>query len=117
DKFCEILKSEFNREYQPKEERTESAWLKEGGSGTEFVFGKVPMQDKSNSDVVVENNVLKSVRIKQENKEFVLHDGSIVIAAITSCTNTSNPAVMVGAGLLARNAVNKGLRTKSWVKT
>src|SRR5690606_1752125 len=50
-------------------------------------------------------------------KEFILSDGSIVIAAITSCTNTSNPAVMVGAGLLARNAVMKGLRTKSWVKT
>ena len=47
----------------------------------------------------------------------MISDGSIVIAAITSCTNTSNPAVMMGAGLLARNAVEKGLRTKSWVKT
>lgn len=43
--------------------------------------------------------------------------GSVAIAAITSCTNTSNPAVMLGAGLLARNAVEKGLATKSWVKT
>ncbi len=46
-----------------------------------------------------------------------LHDGSVVIAAITSCTNTSNPSVMVGAGLLARNAVAKGLRVRPWVKT
>ena len=43
--------------------------------------------------------------------------GSVVIAAITSCTNTSNPSVMIGAGLLARNAVTKGLTTKPWVKT
>jgi aconitate hydratase len=46
-----------------------------------------------------------------------LRDGSVVIAAITSCTNTSNPSVMVGAGLLARKAVAKGLTTKPWVKT
>ena len=46
-----------------------------------------------------------------------LRDGAVVIAAITSCTNTSNPAVMLGAGLLARNAVRKGLKVKPWVKT
>jgi aconitate hydratase len=46
-----------------------------------------------------------------------LHDGSLVIAAITSCTNTSNPSVMIGAGLLARKAVERGLRSKPWVKT
>jgi aconitate hydratase len=46
-----------------------------------------------------------------------LHDGSIVIAAITSCTNTSNPSVMIAAGLLARKAVEKGLRVPPWVKT
>ncbi|HEV2261639.1 MAG TPA: aconitate hydratase AcnA [Candidatus Rubrimentiphilum sp.] len=44
-------------------------------------------------------------------------DGSVVIAAITSCTNTSNPSVMIGAGLLARNAVQRGLKTQPWVKT
>jgi len=46
-----------------------------------------------------------------------LHDGSIVIAAITSCTNTSNPSVMMAAGLLAKKAVEKGLQRKPWVKT
>src|SRR5258708_9977351 len=46
-----------------------------------------------------------------------LHDGSVVIAAITSCTNTSNPSVMMAAGLLAKKAVEKGLRRKPWVKT
>lgn len=46
-----------------------------------------------------------------------VRDGAVVIAAITSCTNTSNPSVMVGAGLLARNAVERGLETKPWVKS
>ena len=46
-----------------------------------------------------------------------LYDGSVVIAAITSCTNTSNPSVLIGAGLLARNAVERGLETQPWVKT
>lgn len=50
-------------------------------------------------------------------QEFELKDGAIVIAAITSCTNTSNPAVLIGAGLLARNALRKGLTVKPWVKT
>ena len=52
-----------------------------------------------------------------ESHEFSLHDGSVVIAAITSCTNTSNPSVMVGAGLLARKAVESGLSQRPWVKT
>jgi aconitate hydratase len=49
--------------------------------------------------------------------EFDLHHGDVVVAAITSCTNTSNPAVMVGAGLVARKAVEKGLTRKPWVKS
>jgi len=57
----------------------------------------------------------KSVKVKGAN--YQLSQGDIVIAAITSCTNTSNPAVMLGAGLLARNAVAKGLKVKPWVKT
>jgi aconitate hydratase len=48
---------------------------------------------------------------------YRIHDGSVVIAAITSCTNTSNPSVMIGAGLLAKKAVERGLATKPWVKT
>ena len=52
-----------------------------------------------------------------EGAPVPLHDGAVVIAAITSCTNTSNPSVMVGAGLLAKKAVESGLSTKPWVKT
>ena len=50
-------------------------------------------------------------------RQFALRDGAVVIAAITSCTNTSNPSVMLAAGMLARNAVQAGLTTKPWVKT
>jgi aconitate hydratase len=50
-------------------------------------------------------------------ESFPLSDGAVVIAAITSCTNTSNPSVMVGAGLVAKRAVERGLKTKPWVKT
>src|SRR3546814_3001522 len=56
-------------------------------------------------------------RIRLDDQEHDLTDGAVVIAAITSCTNTSNPAVMLGAGLLARNAVAKGLKAAPWVKT
>ncbi len=56
-------------------------------------------------------------RVKVEGANFDLGHGDVVIAAITSCTNTSNPSVMIGAGLLARNAVKKGLASKPWVKT
>jgi aconitate hydratase len=53
----------------------------------------------------------------EDGTEFELDHGAVVIAAITSCTNTSNPQVMIGAALLARNAVDKGLASKPWVKT
>ena len=56
-------------------------------------------------------------QVEMNGKTFTLRHGSVVIAAITSCTNTSNPSVMLGAGLLARNAVAKGLSSKPWVKT
>ncbi len=54
---------------------------------------------------------------KVANEEFKIKDGDILIAAITSCTNTSNPNVLIGAGLLAKKAIEKGLKTKPWVKT
>lgn len=58
-----------------------------------------------------------SRRVKVEGEKFDLGHGDVVIAAITSCTNTSNPSVLMAAGLLARNAVAKGLKVKPWVKT
>jgi aconitate hydratase len=55
--------------------------------------------------------------VTQDGESFELDHGHVVIAAITSCTNTSNPSVMIGAGLLARNALARGLTSKPWVKT
>src|SRR5699024_4720041 len=65
-----------------------------------------------------EDEFAKEVTVKHANdKESVLKTGSLAIAAITSCTNTSNPHVMLGAGLLARNAVEKGMEVPEYVKT
>jgi aconitate hydratase len=58
-----------------------------------------------------------SATAKLAGQTFEIKDGAVLIAAITSCTNTSNPAVLVAAGLLARNALNKGLKSQPWVKT
>ncbi len=59
----------------------------------------------------------KAAEVRLDGQRHKIRTGSVVIAAITSCTNTSNPSVMVAAGLLARNAVARGLETKPWVKT
>ncbi len=65
-----------------------------------------------------EGRPTKPVTVKSDERgEFVIDHGAVVIAAITSCTNTSNPEVMIGAALLAKNAVEKGLTSKPWVKT
>ncbi len=63
------------------------------------------------------SDVAKSVPVNFKNTNFDLHHGDVVVAAITSCTNTSNPSVMIGAGLLAKKAVERGLDVKPWVKT
>ena len=60
---------------------------------------------------------MRTATVNFGNNEYEIADGAVAIAAITSCTNTSNPEVMVTAGLLARNAVRTGLRSKPWVKT
>jgi aconitate hydratase len=77
-------------------------FLNEGGS---TAVGTAESQHENSPDV------------RTGDGHHKLGDGSVVIAAITSCTNTSNPAVMIGAGLLARKAAERGLKPKSWVKT
>ncbi|MEO5891969.1 MAG: aconitate hydratase AcnA [Ferruginibacter sp.] len=113
EKFGEMLDKEYKRIYTPEGKRRDNAWLSEGGSGTTFSYEV----QKSIDEVAVEVDSLQSVRIKLKNQEYVLSDGSVTIAAITSCTNTSNPTVMIGAGLVARKAISRGLDTKPWVKT
>ena len=78
--------------------------LNEASSNFKKVFKDATGRDKKNNS-------------KVEHTDFEIKDGSILIAAITSCTNTSNPNVLIGAGLLAKKAVEFGLKTKPWVKT
>jgi aconitate hydratase len=87
-----------------------AAWLAEGESKTSSM---------STTEVKVSEfeDIIHSVPVKKNGSQFTIGNGSVVIAAITSCTNTSNPSVMVAAGLLAKKAVEKGLRSKPWVKT
>jgi aconitate hydratase len=79
------------------------------------VSGAAKVFNEALKDFVGEAGRAKSVPVKGAN--YSLKDGDVVIAAITSCTNTSNPDVMMAAGLLAKNANAKGLKTKPWVKT
>jgi aconitate hydratase A / 2-methylisocitrate dehydratase len=72
---------------------------------------------KSSFTKVVEGQPTKHVAVKNNGDAFDLSSGAVVIAAITSCTNTSNPSLMLGAGLLAKKAVERGLQVKPWVKT
>ncbi len=89
-------------------------------SGPKRPQDKVLLTEASDSfkKSFVENTNKKDFSIsKVSNADFEIKDGSILIAAITSCTNTSNPNVLIGAGLLAKKAVDFGLQVKPWVKT
>ncbi|QFU09000.1 Aconitate hydratase 1 [Rhodobacteraceae bacterium THAF1] len=94
---------------KPEDERREKRWEAEGGQPAPKEIPGDKGQHKR-AHVTMED-------IDGEEKSFELHDGSIVIASITSCTNTSNPYVMIGAGLVARKARELGLDRKPWVKT
>jgi aconitate hydratase len=114
-RFEELLQEAHGRSYIPIDKREESRWYAEGGGQTNQTS-----TDATNVGVEYETKVkngLKTVTVELHNEKFELYDGSIVIAAITSCTNTSNPSVMLGAGLVARKARERGLDVKPWVKT
>src|SRR5213595_2270903 len=79
---------------------------------------RVPLtKAKASFTKVVEGLPAKQAHVKNNGDSFDLSSGAVVIAAITSCTNTSNPSLMLGAGLLAKKAVERGLQVKPWVKT
>ncbi|MEK9501041.1 aconitate hydratase AcnA [Gemmatimonadota bacterium DH-20] len=97
-------------EVKADEPRTAESWAGEGGDVPIATGGGVRSAHRTGS-----RNRYRT--LLWEGQEVEIGDGSIVIAAITSCTNTSNPSVMVGAGLLAKAAVEKGLQVRPWVKT
>ncbi len=89
-------------------------------SGPKRPQDKVLLSESSKSFMTSFKKNMNRENTKEEivsGENFKLKDGNIVIAAITSCTNTSNPSVLIGAGLLAKKAVEKGLKVKPWVKT
>ncbi len=84
--------------------------------------GRVPLEGiAAGFETALANEYKKTVdtdrRYAVDGEEYTIGHGDVAIAAITSCTNTSNPSVLIGAGLLARNALKRGLRQKPWVKT
>ncbi|PRD43439.1 aconitate hydratase AcnA [Phyllobacterium phragmitis] len=84
--------------------------------------GRIPLEDIGSGfakslETEYKKTTGQTTRYAVEDEDFDLGHGDVAIAAITSCTNTSNPSVLIAAGLLARNAVAKGLKTKPWVKT
>lgn len=97
EQVIHLLKNDYGRDYTPLSER---GWAND-----------------PSEVAVAANTSIKSVPMKVGDVEYNLTDASVVIAAITSCTNTSNPSVMIGAGLVAKKAVELGLDIKPWVKT
>jgi aconitate hydratase len=117
-KFIDLLGQSFGREYIEQKDRetlvSETRWKNEGGN--QPVHQPPPMVRKGAVETK-EKDGLKTVWIDRDDTTFMLSDGSVVIAAITSCTNTSNPFVMIGAGLVAKKAREHGIDVKPWVKT
>ncbi|HEX6715180.1 MAG TPA: aconitate hydratase AcnA, partial [Thermoleophilaceae bacterium] len=100
--FREALE-EMDGKPAPSGDENGNDWAEEGGAVPKVAAG------------VVEHR--HGVDVEMDDETFNLDDGCVVIAAITSCTNTSNPSVMLGSGLLAKKAVERGLQRKPWVKT
>ena len=89
-----------------------SRWMGEGGASV-----TIGEHGADQPDGKLDPDAPPIVKGVLDGCDITLHDGAVVIAAITSCTNTSNPSVMIGAGLLAKKAVERGLETKPWVKS
>lgn len=112
--FIDVLHKSFGRKYiKPQEQLTR--WFAEGGSSIPIAT-ETQMPPETKIEEKMEDG-MKVVSVTVGQEQFMLSDGAVVIAAITSCTNTSNPYVMVGAGLVARKARERGLNVKPWVKT
>jgi aconitate hydratase len=88
-----------------------------GAPGHEPLAVGAPQPPHPSGRAATRERAHAAVPVTIDGTSFELDHGHVVIAAITSCTNTSNPSVMIGAGILARNAVQRGLRSKPWVKT
>jgi aconitate hydratase len=118
NKFIELLDHSFDRKYISQEERDmQKSITRFDGEGGDLPYSTAATTILPTEIEAKEKDGLKTVWITRGQEKFMLADGSVAIAAITSCTNTSNPFVMVGAGLVARKAREHGVNVKPWVKT
>ena len=113
NRFIELMDTNYGRKYDVKPTEQLSRWFAEGGG--QPVDKNTPLPPSVSVEEKIEDG-LKKVWITLGQEKFELTDGCVAIAAITSCTNTSNPHVMIGAGLVARKARERGLDIKPWVK-
>ncbi|KGO88478.1 aconitate hydratase [Flavobacterium rivuli WB 3.3-2 = DSM 21788] len=114
-KFIDVLHQSFGRKYlKPQEQLTR--WYAEGGSALPIVVTEPEIKQDIKIEEKIEDG-MKMVAVTMGQEQFMLSDGAVVVAAITSCTNTSNPYVMIGAGLVAKKARQLGINVKPWVKT
>lgn len=107
--FRESLFSMMKDKLPPLDPKRLNGWMSEGGSA------KLPVEELMHGETL--GGLATAVAVKTEEETYELRHGSIVISAITSCANTSNPQAMIAAGLLAKKAVEHGLKVKPWVKT
>ena len=110
--LIDMLDKTFGRKNIPSKQA--ARWSGEGGS--QPIQGEAQIPENAKIEEKIENGI-KTVAVTLGNEQFMLSDGAVAIAAITSCTNTSNPFVMIGAGLVAKKARERGLNVKPWVKT
>ena len=110
--LIDMLDKTFGRKNTPPKQV--ARWSGEGGS--QPIQGEAAIPDNAKIEEKIEDGI-KTVAVTLGNEQFMLSDGAVAIAAITSCTNTSNPFVMIGAGLVAKKARERGLNVKPWVKT
>ncbi len=112
--FRHSLVAMLEREAKSLNQETVGRWLSEGGSPVGSGGGGAACAVETDRAL---GKLVHEVPVRRDSLSYQLGHGAVVIAAITSCTNTSNPAVMLAAGLLAKKAVERGLDTKPWVKT
>ncbi|QIB75709.1 aconitate hydratase [Halogeometricum borinquense] len=121
--FRSLIHGEFEDELGDIDEDALRRWLGDGGGATAETdggdvetqaSGGVQLEDSGGSEL---GPLTKRVTVELDDEEIEIGHGDVLVSAITSCTNTSNPSVMMAAGLLARNAVERGLDVPSYVKT
>ncbi|ADQ68748.1 aconitate hydratase [Halogeometricum borinquense DSM 11551] len=121
--FRSLIHGEFEDELGDIDEDALRRWLGDGGGATAETDGG-DVETQARGDVQLDDSggtelgpLTKRVTVELDDEEIEIGHGDVLVSAITSCTNTSNPSVMMAAGLLARNAVERGLDVPSYVKT